>query len=99
MMTSVSCLMLTKANTSASMTPASLSEFNLLEQKLLSFRFGLVIVLISLYIRICLNVYAISPLLSGVRPATGGRAAPGADGARDHLPTHMFLAPNGRCHP
>lgn len=34
--------------------------------------------------------------LSGVRPAVGGRAAPGADGARGHLPPNVFLPPAGR---
>lgn len=35
-------------------------------------------------------------LLSGVRPDVGGGAAPGADGARDHLPPHVLFPPAGR---
>lgn len=30
---------------------------------------------------------------SGVGPAAGGGAAAGTDGARAHLPSHMFLPP------
>lgn len=37
-------------------------------------------------------------LPSGVGPAAGGGAAAGSDGARAHLPSHVFLPPAGWQH-